>query len=190
MRRENSGGFVDARRQRLQSRRGAAGGWARLPGLACLAGLAFVCSLASAAGFDEEFDEKPWAEVEVQLPAYPNEASLIPFRVGSVEDTQYFIDADSLSVGDDGVVRYVAVVISSSGARNVSYEGMRCTTAERRLYAFGRADRTWSKARGAQWLKIRGGSNNHVVELFGGYFCRVGSVVVNADEARRVLRSR
>ena len=190
LRRENSGGFGDPLVWRLHLRRGANGGWQRLSGLACLAGLALVCSLASAAGFDDEFDEKPWAEVEVQLPAYPNDASLIPFRVGSVEDTQYFIDADSLSVGEDGVVRYVAVVISNAGARNVSYEGMRCSTAERRLYAFGRADGTWSKARGAQWLRIRGGSNNHVVELFSSYFCKLGSVVVNADDARRVLRAR
>ena len=190
MRIENSGGVVDARRQRLRLRRGATGEWVRLSGLACLAGFALACSLASAAGFDDEFDEKPWAEVGVQLPAYPSDASLIPFRVGSVEDTQYFIDADSLSVGEDGVVRYVAVVNSSAGARNVSYEGMRCSTAERRLYAFGRADRTWSKARGAQWLRIRGGANNHVVELFSNYFCKLGSVVVNADDARRVLRSR
>ena len=33
-------------------------------------------------------------------------------------------------------------------------------------------------------------TNNHVVELFGSYFCKLGSVVTNADEARRVLRSR
>ena len=151
---------------------------------------AVACSLATAAGFDDEFDEKPWAEVEVQLPVYPEDANLIPFRVGAIEDTQFFIDGSSLSVGEDGVVRYVALVVSSSGARNVSYEGMRCATAERRLYAFGRADRTWSKARNAQWLKIRGGSNSHVVELFTNYFCRSSSVVTNADDARRVLRTR
>ena len=190
LRNENSAASFDAPKRSVHHREAASARLIGLAGRACLAGLVLACSLASGSGFDDEFDEKPWAEVEVQLPAYPDDANLIPFRVGSVEDTQYFIDAASLSVGDDGVVRYVAVVSSSSGARNVSYEGMRCATAERRLYAFGRPDRTWSKARGAQWLRIRGGANNHVVELFGSYFCKLGSVVTNADDARRVLRAR
>ena len=190
MRNENNCGLVRVRREHSRPCRGGRGGAVRRLVQGGLVALAFACSLATASGFDDEFDEKPWAEVEVQLPAYPEDANLIQFRVGAVEDTQYFIDSDSLSVGEDGVVRYVALVVSSSGARNVSFEGMRCTTAERRLYAFGRADRTWSKARNAQWLRIRGGSNNHVVELFANYFCRSGGVVSNADDARHVLRAR
>lgn len=171
-------------------RDGDPGQVARLLRNVLLAAWVIVGTPAHSAGFDDEFDEKPWAEVEVQLPAFPADASLIPFSVGAVTDTQYFVDADTLSVGEDGVVRYVAVVVSASGVRNISYEGMRCATAERRLYAFGRADRTWSKARNNQWLKIRGGSNNHIVELYTGYFCKTGYMVSSADEARRALRVR
>lgn len=142
----------------------------------------------AADGFDDEFDEKPWAEVEVQLPSFPEEGNLIPFRVGASSDTVYQVDGKSLSVGADGVVRYTLLVISPSGARNISYEGMRCATAERRLYAFGRPDKTWSKARSDKWVRIRGSSNNHQVELYGNYFCKYGHVA-DADEARRILRS-
>ena len=141
-------------------------------------------------GFDAEFEEKPWAEVEIQLPVFPEPENLIPFRVGYRTDTQYLIDGNSLSVGVDSVIRYTLVVISAAGAKNISYEGLRCETAERRLYAFGRSDKTWSKARANQWGKIQGSTNNHHVELYGNYFCVVGApFVMSADDARRVLRS-
>lgn len=143
-----------------------------------------------AADFDKEFDEKSWVEIEVQLPSFPEKGNLIPFRVGAISDTKYLIDGNSLSVGADGVIRYALVVVSSEGAQNISYEGMRCATAERRFYAFGRSDQTWSKARNNQWVKIQGSSNSHHVELYFNHFCSAGIVSVrNAEDARRVLRN-
>jgi hypothetical protein len=147
-----------------------------------------AASFAAVFGNDDE--EKQWTEIEVQLPDYPQKENLIPFRVGAIDDTQYLIDGTTLSVGSDGVLRYTLVVISSAGAENVSYEGMRCATAERRFYAFGRSDKTWSKARSNPWVKIQGSSNNHHVELYSNYFCTVGAAsITSADDARRVLRS-
>lgn len=141
-------------------------------------------------GFDAEFEQKPWVEIEVQLPAFPEAENLIPFRVGYHTDTQYLIDGSSLSLGADGVIRYTLQVVSASGAKNISYEGMRCATAERRVYAFGRADKTWSKARGNQWARLRGSTNNHYVDLFSNYFCIVGAPDFrDVDDIRRVLRS-
>jgi hypothetical protein len=147
-------------------------------------------SALAADGFDDEFEEKPWAEIEVQLPAFPEKENLIPFRVGVVVDTKYLVDGSSLSVGTDSVVRYTLLVVSPSGAQNISYEGMRCATGERRSYAFGRSDRTWSKARSNQWVRVQGGSNNPHVSLLTSYFCAVGAPsVMTAEDARRVLRS-
>lgn len=115
---------------------------------------------------------------------------MIQFKVGAVADTTFFIDSESISYGTDGVIRYTLEVVSPTGAKNVSYEGMRCETGERRFYAFGRSDKTWSKARGNQWARVSGTSNNHHVELFSNYFCPPGSPTVqSAEEARRVLRS-
>lgn len=151
--------------------------------------LAFSSVQVPAADFDDAFDEKPWEELEIQLPAFPEQENLIPFQVGAVTDTKYLIDGNSLSVDPDGVVRYTLVLISPSGARNISYEGLRCATAERRLYAFGHPDKTWSKARSNQWVRVRGSSNNHHVELYSNYFCVFGpGAVTNADDARNELR--
>lgn len=146
-------------------------------------------ALVYAATTDDD-EEKPWVEGAVQMPAFPEDKDLVAFTVGSVSDRQYFIDASTVSVGNDGVVRFVLIVLSSAGARNVSFEGMRCATAERRSYAFGRPDRTWSIARGNKWLKIQGSTNNHYVELFSAYFCKIGApVLATDDDVRRVLKS-
>lgn len=151
--------------------------------------LAFVASSARAGqAFDDEYDTKPWAEIEVGLPAYPQTEDLQSFRVGAVREAQFLIDRKSLSVGEDGVVRYTLVIVSAAGARNVSYEGMRCATAERRFYAFGRSDGVWSKARGNQWAMIRGGTNNHHVDLYMNYFCAKGEPQATVDEIVRRLR--
>ena len=151
--------------------------------------LALFSSLVLPAGFDNEFDEKPWAEIEVQLPVFPKKENLIPFKVGSVSDTQYFIDQESISIGSDEVIRYSLVVISSAGAQSISFEGMRCATGERRVYAFGRSDNTWSKARSNKWIRLHGGGNQHHVALFSDYFCAVGErAILSPADAFRLLR--
>lgn len=158
--------------------------------LFCVSALSLLSINSFAEGFDSDYEEKPWVEIEVHLPAFPAKENLIPFQVGVKRDIQYFVDGNSLSVGTDDVIRYTLVIVSSAGAQNISYEGLRCATAERRLYAFGRSDKTWSKARSNQWVKVQGGSNNHSVGLYTNYFCTVGaSTIMSAEDARKVLRA-
>ncbi|MEO8411083.1 MAG: CNP1-like family protein [Propionivibrio sp.] len=143
----------------------------------------------AAEDFDADYDAKPWAEVAVKLPPFPRDEDQIPFMVGANTHIKYSIDKRSLSVGGDGVIRFVLTVVSDQGARNISYEGMRCSTAERRFYAFGRPDGTWSKARGNQWVKIRGTSNNHHVGLYFNYFCPLGAASnASPEDLLRLLR--
>ena len=147
-------------------------------------------SFVLAAGFDSEYEEKRWEEVEAQIPAFPVAGNLAGFYVSATTDNKFMVDRESISVGADGVVRYTLIVTSPSGAQNVSYEGMRCSTAERRLYAFGRSDKTWSKARGNEWVKIQESTlNRHHAALYSEYFCPGGSAVANAEEVRMALRA-
>jgi len=156
--------------------------------------LAFVLVVFSAgtlsAEFDRDYDEKGWEEIETQLPAFPQAENLIPFFVSAATDNKFMVDANSISVAADGVVRYTLLIVSSSGAQNVSYEGVRCASGERRLYAFGRSDKTWSKARANQWLRIQDSTlNRHHAALYAEYFCPNGAIVRDPDEARMALRS-
>lgn len=162
-----------------------------LPTLArCLWPLLMVVYAAgTAAAALREADEKPAEEIEVKFPASPQAENLIPFVVSATTDNQFMIDGESLNVSGNGVLRFTLVIVSPSGARNVSYEGMNCSTGERRLYAFGRPDGTWSKARNDQWTRIIENSlNRHHAALFSEYFCPVGVTLRDADDARRALR--
>ena len=174
--------MIDSERLALQARK-------CLPSLFAMVSFFFGVALASPT-FDDDYDAKPWAEIEVTLPSAPQEKNLLSFAVGAVRDTRFMIDKTSLSIGVDGVVRYTLVIVGSGGARNVSYEGLRCETRERRYYAFGHADGTWGKARSNKWLPIRGGTNNPHVELHGAYLCDLGVPLFTTDEILRRIRER
>jgi len=163
-----------------------------------LAGAALALLLAAAhfsgahaAGFDEEFDDdtKPWQEIAVQLPAPPAAENLLPFEVSATATQNFAIDAKSVSVGADGVVRYTLVTTSPAGARNVSYEGIRCATYERKLYAFGHPDGSWARSRRDKWERIVGNAANrqHAV-LSKDYFCE--NLTVAGDAQTMVDRIR
>lgn len=154
--------------------------------------LALMPTLAWSADVDNgaEGERVAAASRVVELPAFPKPENLIPFVVSATTDNEFMIDGESLAVSSDRVVSYTLVIVSSAGARSISYEAIRCDTAERRLYAFGHSDGTWSRARSDDWQKIheRTANRQHAA-LYREYFCPIGSMVRDADDARRVLRS-
>lgn len=155
------------------------------------ASLLLAATLVSAtvfADFEEDYESKQWQEIEVQLPAAPKQETLLPFYVSAATENRFFIDGATLTVGSDGVVRYVLLVLTPQGVRNVTYEGMRCLTRERRIYASGRQDGSWSKARKNEWVRIQDAyANRQHAALFLEYFCPVGNIVQDAAEARNAL---
>ncbi len=160
--------------------------------LCALAVLAATTALAQpapgGAGQDEDFDGKPWQEQKTQLPAYPKPENLVQFDVVSTS-FEFYVDAASVTVARDGVVRYTLVARSSYGAMNVSFEGIRCKTYERKLYAFGRFDGTWGQARRSEWGFIsRGQSGSQHAVLADDFFCLLGGRARAAEEAVQALR--
>ena len=140
--------------------------------------------------FDYEFEnEKPWVELAAQLPPTPRADNLVEFNVSSATRHKHFVDTASISVGADKIVRYTVVIEAAGGAKNVSFEGMRCETGERRLYAYGHPDGTWSKARNAGWegIKLRS-LLSYQKALFEDHFCPDGINVRDAGAAVRSLR--
>ena len=124
-----------------------------------------------------------WVEQTVAPPAYPKVESLAEFRGAGTSSNRFFVDVDTLSIGKDGVVRYVLVVRSPGGAENVSFEGIRCETREQKAYAFGQRGGTWSLARDPQWRFIEPREvNRHHVVLFTEAFC------VNGKTPPRAVR--
>ena len=141
--------------------------------------------------FDFKSDEETqaWVEAETVFPPYPKPENLIPFEVSPVTRNRHFVDASSVSVGKDNVVRYTVVIEAGGGARNVSFEGMRCGADERRIYAYGQPDKTWSKARNEAWEAINFNSVfSYQKVLYEDHFCPDGIQVKNASEAVLHLR--
>lgn len=164
----------------------------RLRASACLLLLAGAAAVHAQSQFEEDFDDKnkPWQEMAVQLPAPPKQENLRPFFVSATTTQSFAIDAKSLSVGTDGVIRYTLVATSQAGAKNISYEGIRCASYERKLYAFGRQDGSWSRSRHDQWEQIKdNAANRQHAALFKDYFCMEQSIAGNADEIIRRISS-
>lgn len=135
--------------------------------------------------------EKPaWVEVKSELPPYPKPENLIAFQVSPADPNRYFVDAASISVGRDGVVRYTVVIKSPAGAQNVLFEGIRCDTRSRKLYAFGHRDGTWSKPRDSEWKPIEAlRQSQYQRMLYSDFFCPGGIIVKSPAEAISALKA-
>jgi hypothetical protein len=133
----------------------------------------------------DDLDGKLWEDQKASLPPYPKQGSLVPIYVSPAIPFAFFVDAVSVSVGQDGVVRYTLIARSASAVMNVSYEGMRCETYERKVYAFGRSDGTWSQARNSQWTPISSIQPNQHLTLAVDFFC--SQRVQNSEQALRAL---
>jgi hypothetical protein len=134
------------------------------------------------------FDTAPWREQEVKLPLYPKTEHLIRFDTGPTSELRFFVDRDSLSVGEDGVVRFT-LVAKSDGATNVSYEGIRCSMRERKVYAYGRPDGAWREARDSQWVRIGPPVTDlHRFVLWNDYFCPGRAPIRSANEGVDALK--
>lgn len=99
----------------------------------------------------------PVPAVDPVVPAsFPplNESALVDVPIDSLPGQRLGIDASSLAIDRERVVRYTLVVTGSGGARNVTYEAMRCDTQERQILALGRGDGSWAAIAEPPWRRI------------------------------------
>lgn len=148
-----------------------------------------VLSACKSPDLRDDFDSKPWETQKALLPPYPREENLVRIYVSSAATFEFLVDSASVSVGKDAVVRYTLIARSRSAAMNVSYEGMRCQTFERKIYALGRSDGTWSQARDPQWTPIGNNQiNRQHTALAEDFFCSGRGRVSTTEEAVQALR--
>ncbi|WP_076593364.1 CNP1-like family protein [Herminiimonas arsenitoxidans] len=141
-------------------------------------------------GFDNE-EAQPWEEIEAELPPAPKVENLQPFYVGPTATQTFALDKKSLVIGKDGVIRYTLVAVSQGGAKNVSYEGIRCATFEKKIYAFGREDGSWGRARNSQWeIIVRSKVNRQHAALAQDYFCSNLTIVGNEKDMLERMKYR
>lgn len=134
---------------------------------------------------ESDFDDKQknWSEITALFPAAPKAENLLPFIVSPAATQIFALDAKSLSIGIDGVIRYTLVTTSRAGAENISYEGIRCQSLEQKIYAFGHKDGTWSRSRRDQWTPINDRTiNRQQAALALDFFCYGSQINGNAEQ--------
>ena len=150
--------------------------------LACWSGTAFGGLLVEA--------DPDWMEGELSLPPAVEESRLRPFFVSSASPNSFFIDEGSVGVGADQVVRYTLVVRTPGGAENITFEGLRCATGERRIYASARRNGEWTPLKNSAWQAISDNAYNRPrAALAYDYFCDGPAPPRDREHALRLLRS-
>lgn len=154
----------------------------------CLALVACAGDAPEQSDWERSHDALNWQETRVTLPAYPKKANLAKFDVGARPDFRFLIDASTLSVGSDGVVRYVLVARSPEGAENVSFEGLRCRDGEYKIYATGGGNGTWISTGAPRWRPVEQGAGSWHKELANDYFCPMKEPIRTVAEGVDALR--
>lgn len=116
--------------------------------------LVVACSSAIAQVIPSNAD---WQEGDAPPPPALKTQGLVPLDMGPGTELRWGVDASSIRIGADRVIRYVVVGQGEGGAVNAFYEGLRCDTAEVRVYARHARDGDWVPA-SAGWVPLQGSS--------------------------------
>ena len=138
----------------------------------CASCLVLALGMGGAAWAQLAPDDPDWKESEVPPPPVFDMGKLVTFD-GSVNSSLvYGVDPASIRIsGSDSLIRYVLVATSASGAKNVMYEAIRCSTGEFKTYARYSSDGRWSPVSDANWRSMFGTlPSKHAL-----YFARAGA---------------
>jgi hypothetical protein len=123
-----------------------------------LPALALALATGTALAQYADDDRADWREdAAPPPPAYTTDASrLIAIDMPSGTSVKVAIDPTTIAINHTtGVVRYV-VVARGVSAVNASYEGIRCTTGEYKIYARQTEGQPWAPVSEPQWKPMFG----------------------------------
>lgn len=150
------------------------------------------CTVACWAGMGlahaQWLGDSNWQEGEVPAPPAFSLEGLIRFEVNPDSPMVYAIDPRTLSISPtDRVVRYVVVVRSPSGGRNVLYEGIRCPTAEVKTYARHNGS-AWVPLPEPMWTPMAGRPSRHTAQLARQGACDGAGTPLKPEDVVRALQ--
>jgi hypothetical protein len=94
-----------------------------------------------------------------------------------------------VSIGADGIVRYVVVAMGEGNAINAFYEGLRCSAGEVKVYARRGGDGGWIPAR-AEWQSVfNSRAARHSLAIARSGACTGSAPNVSAAQITRDLTS-
>lgn len=132
--------------------------------------------------------EPQWQEQGGHLPAWPQAGQLLEVEVDTPGFRTY-IDPQSLTAGEDRVVRFTSVLVSASGVWNVTYEGLHCGDERYRRIAYGSAGQ-WHELPVMDWQPLTtSGAGRYRKILYYDYLCNPVEPYKGADVILRRMRA-
>jgi len=145
--------------------------------LLCSAGLlSLACTVSTAAEVrtgGNGTDNPDWAEEDTPPPPAFSADRLIALSMPAHLSIKFGVDPQTISVGGDGVVRYVIVMRNTTGSTHAVYEGIRCITDEVKTYARKSSSGEWSTVATPQWKHV----NDNMPSRHAMAFARQGGCI-------------
>lgn len=150
--------------------------------------LALAATVASAQLFTP--DNPDWKESDVPPPPAFDSAKLIPVEVSQSSGLSFGVDPATIKITPEGIVRYVVVASSRSGAINAMYEGVRCATGNVRVYARYNRDSGWSPAANSTWQSLFASqATRYSLMIARAGICRGNAPNLSVEQTVRDLRT-
>lgn len=165
---------------------------ARAPGVfSWLLLVLLITNMANTASAQVIADPADWKESDVPPPPAYDMSKLLTFEVTRSSPLVYGVDPASFSISKtDGIVRYVVVATTPAGAKNVMYEGLRCSTGEVRTYARAKPDGSWVQVANSEWKSVYDISlPRHSLRFARAGACDSAAPVSSVPELVRKLKS-
>jgi hypothetical protein len=136
-------------------------------------------------------DPADWKEIDTPPPPAFDVKKLITFEVSPNSQLVYGVDPAAISISQkDGVVRYVMVASNASGASNVMYEGIRCSTGEYKTYARYSSDGKWTNVNKPEWRSMFDNMpSKHALRLARAGACDSAAPATSVNELVRRLKN-
>ncbi len=99
-------------------------------------------------------NDPDWKEIDAPTVPVFSTDRLLAIEMPVFMTLRFGIDPQTLTVSQDGIVRYVAVASSPSGAVNAMYEGIRCATGEFKTYARMSNSGQWQTTKNGVWRQM------------------------------------
>lgn len=134
-------------------------------------------------------DNPDWQEELVPPPPAFSKDKLIPLEMPPHVSVKVGVDPESITVGADGVVRYVIVMTNATGSSNAVYEGIRCISDEVKTYARLSTAGPWSMLANPAWKAVNDNMPSHHAQAFARQGGCQSRLATSKQEIIRALKS-
>lgn len=132
-----------------------------------------------------------WEELQAPPPPSYDLGRQVFFDIlNAGTEMRWSLDPKTISVGSDGITRYVVMATSGGGVTHVFFEAINCLRGEVKTYARINQAGQWLILDSAQWKDLNGGLlSRHALALARTALCEGATPRTDVDEMVRRLKT-